>query len=80
MWSKSIEMFNPYEALMESYNMNKHLHRNVYKPFTGDQREVKRFAWYPMKINGYTYWLKWITIRQSYDTRHSGWCNDWVVH
>lgn len=50
-----------------------------HKPITGDQREIKRFTWYPMKINDCVYWLERITIHQSYNTRHSGWNNDWVV-
>jgi hypothetical protein len=50
----------------------------IYTPYTGEQRKVKRFAWYPMKINGTIYWLEWITIHQSYNTRSFGWCNDWV--
>lgn len=83
MWSKSIELFNPYDALMESREKEnqakKPKRKKARKPFTGDQREVKRFAWYPMKINGSVYWMKLITIRQSYNTRHGGWCNDWVV-
>lgn len=80
MWSESVSLFNPYEALTKSRDINRRLRRNVRKPFTGDQREVKRFVWYPMKIKGKTYWLKRIVIKQSYDTRHSGWCNDWVVY
>lgn len=80
MWSKSVDLFNPYKALANTYNKGMPKYRKRRKPFTGDQREVKRFAWYPMKIKGKTYWLKLIVIKQSYDTRHSGWCNDWVVH
>lgn len=51
----------------------------IRKPFTGDERVVKRFAWHPIKVNGIIYWLQWIKIKQSYNTRHSGWNNDWVV-
>lgn len=49
------------------------------KPFTGEERVIKRFAWYPINVNGTIYWLKWIKVKQSYNTRHSGWNNDWVV-
>ena len=48
-------------------------------PFTGDQREVTRFTLFPMRINGIIYWLEKVTVHQSYNTRHRGWCNDWVV-
>ena len=51
----------------------------LYKPMTGDTREVKRFAWYPIRVNGVVYWLEWITIHQSYNTRCKGWNNDWRV-
>lgn len=51
----------------------------IRKPFTGEERIVKRFAWYPINVNGTIYWLEWIKIKQSYNTRHSGWNNDWVV-
>ena len=51
-----------------------------YRPFTGDQREIKRFAWYPILIDGCTYWLEWIVIHQSYNTKFHGWNNDYVVH
>lgn len=50
-----------------------------HKPFTGDERIVKRFAWYPIKVNGIIYWLQRVKIKQSYNTRHSGWNNDWIV-
>ena len=50
------------------------------KPITGTEREIKKFAWYPTKINGTIYWLKWITIHQSYNAEYSGWNNDWVVN
>lgn len=50
------------------------------RPFTGEQREVTRFALFPMKINGTIYWLERIKIHQSYNTgRYHSWCNDWVV-
>lgn len=49
------------------------------KPFTGDERVIKRFAWHPINVQGRLYWLRWIKIKQSYDTRHSGWNNDWIV-
>lgn len=51
-----------------------------YRPFTGEQREVRKFAWYPIKIDSTIYWLEWITIRQSYNTGHFGWCNDFVIN
>ena len=50
-----------------------------YKPMTGDTREVRKFAWYPIRVNGTVYWLEWITIHQSYNTKHSGWNNEWRV-
>ena len=50
-----------------------------HKPMTGDEREIRKFAWYPIYVNGIFYWLEWITIHQSYNTRHSGWNNDWRV-
>jgi hypothetical protein len=49
------------------------------KPFTGDERIVKRLAWYPIKVQGTLYWFKRIKIKQSYNTRHDGWNNDWIV-
>ena len=51
----------------------------IYRHFTGYTREIRRFAWYPMKIDGCIYWLEWITIHQSYNTAHPGWNTDWVV-
>ena len=51
----------------------------ISRPFMGDQREVRKFLWFPTLINGAIYWLETVTIHQSYDTRTSGWCNDWVV-
>lgn len=51
----------------------------IRKPFTGEERVVKRFAWYPINVNGILYWLEWISIKQSYNTRHSGWNNDWII-
>ena len=50
-----------------------------YRPRAGDQREIRKFAWHPMKIDNCIYWLEWITIHQSYNTKYSGWNNDWVV-
>lgn len=50
-----------------------------YKPTTGDEREIRKFAWYPICVNEIVYWLEWITIHQSYNTRHRGWNNDWRV-
>ena len=50
----------------------------IHKPITGEEREITKFAWRPMKINGHVYWLEWITVHQSYNTEHSGWNNDWV--
>jgi hypothetical protein len=50
-----------------------------HKHMTGDEREIRKFAWYPIYVNGIFYWLEWITIHQSYNTRHSGWNNDWRV-
>ena len=48
--------------------------------FPGEEREVRRFIWFPAKINGTIYWLKTVTIHQSYGTSNPfGWCNDWVV-
>jgi len=48
-------------------------------PWTGDQRTVRRFLLFPTKINGFIYWLQWVTIHQSYNTRRwNAWCNDWV--
>lgn len=51
----------------------------VYLPTTGETRTVRKFAWYPMKINGAVYWLEWITVHQSYNTEYPGWNNDYVV-
>ena len=48
-------------------------------PYTGEERVVRRFALFPTIIQGTCYWLEWIKIHQSYNTRHSGWNNDWVV-
>lgn len=50
----------------------------LYIPITGDMRKIKKFAWYPIYVNGVFYWLEWVTINQTYNTRHSGWNNDWV--
>ena len=50
-----------------------------YRPRAGDQREIRKFAWHPMKIDNCIYWLECITIHQSYNTKYSGWNNDWVV-
>ena len=49
------------------------------RPYTGEQREVRRFIWFPTKINGVIYWLETVTIHQSYNTGTFGWNNDWVV-
>jgi hypothetical protein len=48
-------------------------------PYTGDEREVRKFAWYPMFIDGCWYWLEWVTVHQSYNTKYPGWNTDWVV-
>ena len=49
------------------------------KTFTAERRVVTRFALFPIMVNGTIYWLEKIRIHQSYNTRHRGWCNDWVV-
>lgn len=51
--------------------MKFHIHRHI----TGDTRKIKKFAWYPMYINGTIYWLEMVTICQHYD---NGWVNDWI--
>ena len=48
-----------------------------YAPVTGDKRVIRKFALFPIKINGVIYWLEWVSIHQSYNTKHSGWNNDW---
>jgi hypothetical protein len=50
-----------------------------HKPITGDTRNILKFAWYPIRIGNVVYWLEWITIHQSYNTKRSGWNNDWRV-
>ena len=50
-----------------------------YLPYTGESRKVRKFAWYPMYIGHTVYWLEWLTIKQTYNTRHSGWNIDWVM-
>lgn len=49
------------------------------RPFTGDERVIRKFIWFPTKINRTVYWLETVTIHQSYNTSTFGWCNDWVV-
>ena len=46
--------------------------------FTGDERDVRKFLWFHTLINGTVYWLETVTVHQSYNTRASGWNNDWV--
>ena len=48
-----------------------------YKPAHGEQRIIRKFAWYPICINGIVYWLEYITIRQQYN-RYFGWYNKLV--
>ena len=48
-----------------------------YRPAFGDERKVKRFALFPIKIRSTIYWLETIVIRQHYDNAF-GWINDWV--
>lgn len=48
-------------------------------PFTGEEREVRMFAIVPIIIDREIYWLEWVTIHQTYNTRKPGWNNDWVV-
>ena len=48
-------------------------------PIAGQERKVKKFLWFPTKIQDTIYWLETVTIRQSYNTRRPGWCNDRVV-
>lgn len=48
-----------------------------YRPITGATRTIRKFAWYPIYVNGVVYWFEWVTVHQTYNTRHRGWNNDW---
>lgn len=48
---------------------------------TGDTREITKFAWLPIYVNGCWYWLERITIHQTYNGGYDiGWHNDYLVH
>jgi hypothetical protein len=49
-----------------------------YLPYTGQQRKIKRFAWYPMKVGHTIYWLEKLTLKQSY-VRGYGWRTQYVM-
>lgn len=49
------------------------------KPKNRETRTVKRFAWYPMDIDGVVYWLETITVVQVYDGCF-GWVNRSVIN
>lgn len=49
-----------------------------HRPLTGSERNIRRFTVLPTYVNGIVYWLEWVNIHQSYNTRHFGWNNDWV--
>lgn len=37
-----------------------------YAPKRGDVRVIKKFAIFPITINGETRWLEWVRIRQTF--------------
>lgn len=47
-------------------------------PITGETRTVTRFTILPTVIGNEVWWLESIIIRQSYNTQHRGWNNDWA--
>lgn len=45
---------------------------------TGDERIIKKFAIFPIKVNGQVRWLEWVTIKQvAYDTDYYGRFDCW---
>lgn len=51
-----------------------------HRPITGEEREIRKFAWLPIYVDGIIYWFEWVTIHQSFDTdKPFKWSNDWVA-
>jgi hypothetical protein len=53
-----------------------------YKPKQGDTREVIRFAWFPVEVQGFTVWFERYKIVQefSYISRWgTGRCLEWIT-
>ena len=42
-------------------------------PKHGESRVIKRFLLFPIKINGYMYWLQFVKIYQVYDVTKNKW-------
>lgn len=42
------------------------------KPSIGSERTISRFIWLPLKVNGQSYWLEWITVKQWFGVYVSG--------
>lgn len=46
----------------------------------GEERVIRRFLIFPLKINCEWRWLEWAWIHQSYHTTTDHWSNDWFVN
>ena len=42
-------------------------------PRHGDSRVVKRFLIFPIKLNGYMYWMQFVKLYQVYDVTINRW-------
>lgn len=47
------------------------------RPYTGEERVIRKFAIFPVASNGEIRWFETVVIHQSYNTKRSGWNNDW---
>lgn len=50
----------------------------VILPIPGQTRTVRRFAFFPIRVDYEVRWLEMVTIRQTYH-RDTGWFNDWFI-